>query len=416
MFQLRLARLGLILAALGFNMAPSIVGVGSVAQAQAMRSAVGTPLQAAKDLMGKKKYREALAKVNEAARVSGLTADESFTIERMRAAAASGAGDSEATARSFEALIASGKLSAKDKATYTQSLGGLYYSARNYPKAIFWLSNYVNEGGSDPKMRALLTQTYFLNGEFSRAYKELAGQVQADEKAGRTPSEDQLQLLANAASRVNDKTSYASALEKLATYYPKKDVWTNLLARVQAKPGYAGRLAIDVYRLKMALGLLSTEKEFMEMALLTMQGGFAAEATSIVEQGFTLGILGAAGADINRQKRLQEMAKKTKAVNLATAVTKETEAVQAKDGAALVNLGYDYVTNNQVEKGIGLMQQGIRYGNLKYPEDAKLHLGLAYMLAGRKANAIQTFKTVKGVDGTADLARYWVMQLNRPIK
>ncbi|HEY9239486.1 MAG TPA: hypothetical protein VIP10_11655, partial [Burkholderiaceae bacterium] len=64
------------------------------AQGQAgMRPEVGRPLQAAEALIKSGKYREALTKVREADAVGGKSASENLTIERMRLAAASGAGD-----------------------------------------------------------------------------------------------------------------------------------------------------------------------------------------------------------------------------------------------------------------------------------------------------------------------------------
>ena len=60
-------------------------------------------------------------------------------------------------------------------------------------------------------------------------------------------------------------------------------------------------------------------------------------------------------------------------------------------------------------------EQGIGTGGFKRPEDAKLHIGIAYLQAGRAADAIRMFKSVQGVDGTADLARYWTMLANHPV-
>jgi hypothetical protein len=59
------------------------------------------------------------------------------------------------------------------------------------------------------------------------------------------------------------------------------------------------------------------------------------------------------------------------------------------------------------------MEQGIAKGGLKRLEDAKLHLGIACLLAGQKAKGMQVLKTVQGSDGTADLARLWLLQAQR---
>lgn len=418
MFQFRLAHLGLIAAAIGLNAAPAMIGLSSIAhateQAATVRPEIGKPLQAAQDLVKAQKYREALAKVHETDAIGGKTPAETFTIDRMRAVAAYGAGDNETAAKSFEAVIAAGRLPAGDQLKYVQTLGGLYYRLKDYPKAITWLSRYLKEGGDDPKMRALLVQTYYLNNDFARAAQELRADLQADDKAGRTPSEDQLQLLANLAARQNDKAGYASALERLVAHYPKKEYWADLLNRVQSKPGYADRLALDVFRLKLASGQLRSAAEFMEMSQLALQAGFPAEAKKIVELGFQNGVLGS-GPEAERHKRLQSLATKSAADDLKTMGQGEAEAVKSKDGTGLVNLGFAYVGAGQFEKGIGLMEQGIRKGALKRPEDAKLHLAIAYLQADQKAKAIQMFKTVQGADGTADLARFWVMQVNHPM-
>ena len=73
-------------------------------------------------------------------------------------------------------------------------------------------------------------------------------------------------------------------------------------------------------------------------------------------------------------------------------------------------VGMDYVYDGKADKGLALMQKGIRKGNLKHPEEAKLRLGEAELHAGHKSKAIQTFKSVHGTMGTADLARLWVLE------
>ena len=42
----------------------------------------------------------------------------------------------------------------------------------------------------------------------------------------------------------------------------------------------------------------------------------------------------------------------------------------------------NYVYEGKAAKGVQLIQQGIEKGGLKRPEDAKLHLGEAQLIAG----------------------------------
>jgi hypothetical protein len=53
------------------------------------------------------------------------------------------------------------------------------------------------------------------------------------------------------------------------------------------------------------------------------------------------------------------------------------------------------------------MEAAIAKGGLDHPDQAQLHLGVAYYIAGQKAKALQAFRAVKGDDGSADLARLW---------
>ena len=92
------------------------LGLGGAARAQeSLRPEVGKPLQAAQDMIKSGRYREALAKVREAEAAGARNANETYLIERMRLAAASGAGDAETAARSYEALSGSGRIPGPEK-------------------------------------------------------------------------------------------------------------------------------------------------------------------------------------------------------------------------------------------------------------------------------------------------------------
>ena len=114
-----------------------------------------------------------------------------------------------------------------------------------------------------------------------------------------------------------------------------------------------------------------------------------------------------------RHKRLRDLANRQAAEDQKAMAEAEKQINAAKDGNALVALGAAYVSTHQFDKGIVLLEQGIAKGNLKRAEDAKLHLGIAYLQAGNKAKASSTLKTVQGADGAADLARLWMIHANR---
>jgi hypothetical protein len=408
MSKFRLAHLGLVMAALGFTAATPVLGLSSAYAAETVRPEIGNPLQAAQTLMKQGKNKEALAKLREADSVANKSANESYLIERVRAAASSSAGDYETAAKSFETLIASGRLSAAEKEKFSEGLIGIYMRAKDFSKANAAINRQLKEHDS-ANLRALLIQNYYNSGNLSQAESELRN----IEKGGHL-SEDQLGLLANIQLKKNDKAGYVGTIEKLAASYPKVSYWTDLLNRVTTKPNYSNRLTVDVYRLKLANNLLKKPSEFVEMAQLVIQAKAPAEAIKVIDKGYKSGVLGV-GAEAARHQRLKDLAEKTLAESNKTLAVDEAALVKAKDNDGLMALGYGLVQAGQADKGLALMNAAIKAGGLRNPEDAKLHLGEAYAVAGKKQQAIATLKTVGGNDGTAELARYWIMAINHPM-
>jgi tetratricopeptide (TPR) repeat protein len=416
MSKFRFAHLGLVAALLGLNAGPALLGASTAYAAENLRPEVGKPLQAATDDIKKGKYKDALAKVHEAEAVGGRSAYENYMIDYMRASAAQGAGENDVAAKSYESVINTSYVTGATRTKMIQVLADIYYRSGEYPKAVVWLKRYISDGGDDPATRQLLVSALYSSGNYPEATKEVNAQIQADEKAGRAPSEVALQTLANCALKQNDKAGYVVAIEKLATYHPKKELWVDLLNRLQNKQGFSeAHLGLDVLRMRFAIGGITTASDYMNMAELDIQAGYPTEAKAVIDNAFKTGVFGA-GAEAARQKRLQDLASKKVDDDQKTLPQREADASKAKDGNDLVSVGYDYVTMGQFDKGIGLIEEGISKGDLKYADGAKLHLGMAYLQAGKKAKGQQILKMVQGTDGASELAHYWSILSSHPIQ
>lgn len=404
-----------VAAAFGGHVAPDgAFGWPAALAQEQVRAEVGKPLQAARDLIKQQKYRDALAKLRDVEAVPNRTAYENFLLEQMRASAAMQAGDLATAARSTQTLISSGRLSAVDQGRYAAGLASLYYRDKDYANAATWAQKAMASNPGDKAMRSVMIQSYYLSGNTAAAAREALADVQAAEKAGQAPPEDRLQLLANIASKGNDRQAYINSLEKLVAYYPKKEYWNDLLRRIEAKPGYNNRLALDLYRLRRATKTLDSGEDVFEMAQLALQERQAAEAKRVLDEGFAAGLLGK-GSDAERQKRLLNLASERAAAAPAQLATAEAEAREQKDGEALVRVGMGYSGLGQHDKAIPLIQQGIALlqqdkgakGKAGRVDHANLQLGIAYARAGQKQKAAQAFRAVGGTDGAADMARLW---------
>jgi len=379
----------------------------ATAQAQGVRPEVGKPLQQAAEMLKHGKAREALAKVREAEAVGGKTAAEQLTVDRMKAAAAQRAGDHATAIQALESIY--GKVGGGEQGQIAEQLAAAYAQLRNNGKASEWVQKAVAAGNNSAGIKQMQAYLLSTSGDHGAIARDAGAAVAAAEQAGRRPSEEDLLRLANAQKNLNNTAGYAGTLEKLLVYYPKKDYWSAHLGRLPRKPGFADRFALDVMRLKLASGNLTSTDDFMEMAQLALQAGLPTEGRRIVDQGIKAGALGT-GAEAARHQRLRDLAVKKEAEIKAGIAAMASEAAAQKDGNDLVRVGYAYVSLGEVDQGIGLIEQGIAKGGLKYPNDAKLRLGLAQLQSAKaKAKAPQTLRSVGGTDGAADIARLWLV-------
>jgi hypothetical protein len=374
--------------------------------ANAVRPEFATPFNAAQTAMKAGQGNEALAKLKEAEAVGNLSPYESYLVTRVRGPAAYAAGDMVTAESAFEASINSPLLPAEDRPSLTKALATIYYSDKKYDQAAVYMEKFFAAGGNDAQLRELLPQTYYLAKKYPEASKAFQAQVDADVAAGRKPEEKTLRLLASAQSQANEDEAYAKTIERLATTYPKPEYWNDVLARVSSAK-LDDRQHLDVFRLRTAALGQTPDRDRLIYASQAAHAGYPGEAKGVLDQGFAKNAF--TGNDATEAKKLNEQVTKSAAQDKSQAAANETSAKSAKDGEALVNLGIALSYDGQTEKGLGLIEQGIAKGNLKHPDEAKLHLGIAQWRAGKSDDALKSFESVGGTGGIAALAHAWAL-------
>jgi hypothetical protein len=386
-------------------------GALTAVHAEGVSPAVGKPLGEASSLLRSGNAKGALAKIAEAERVGTKTPFDLYMIERLKGAAAQRAGDNGTAAASYEAAFNSGKVPAAEQGALAESIASCYLQMKNTAKASQWVQKASALGVSTPGLKQMQAYLQQQSGDYSGVMRDSAAAVEAAEKSGGRPREDDLLRLADAQRHMNNKAGEFATLEKLVMNYPKKEYWSAYLGRVQAKAGFADRFSVDVLRIRLATGNMTGANDYMELAQLALQDGLAAEGKAVMEKGFAAGALGTGAAgEVNRQQRLRDLAVKNDTEARATIDKRAKDAQAAKDGNALVALGREYTSIGKADVGASLIQDGIDKDKLKRPEDAKLRLGLALMQDPKmKAKGVQMLRSVQGTDGVADVARMYIV-------
>ena len=381
-------------------------GLLQLPAAYAVSAAVAKPLKDASDLLRAGKAKDALAKLSG---VSGSGPDDTYMLARIRGAAYQSMGDNGQAAQQLEAAFATGKVPGNEAGRLAETLAGIYAQQHNNAKAMQWVEKAKAAGDNDAGIRQIQDYVQGSSGDYGQIARDNAAKIQAAESGGRRPEEDDLLRLADAYRHTGNKAGDLQVKEKLVTYFPSNKQYVGIyLSDLPGKSGFSSRFSLDLLRLRLASGNLTAAAEYMEMAQLLLQAGLPAEAKTVVDKGYSAGVLGT-GAEAARQQRLRDLVTKTTTESAASLAKRAADAKTGKTGDDLVAIGAEYASMGKYDEGIALIQEGIAKDTLKRPEDAKLRLGVAMLQAGKgKAAAVKQLRTVQGTDGAPDVARAYI--------
>jgi hypothetical protein len=384
----------------------------AVTQAQeALRPAVGKPLTKAKSLLASHDYAGALQQADLAAHVKDKTPAEDLVILEMRGAIQQSAGDQAGAAKTYQQLADSGRVTGPELQKFLSAEASLAFAVHDYGQTIAAIVQYQKSGGSDPALQALLIQAHYQQKEYGEAARLQAAQIQDEERAGKRPPEAALQLLAAAQQQGGDAAGLHATMQTLVLYYPSPAYWASLIGSLEQRSGFSERLALDVRRLQRAVQSLDTADGYTELAELALAAGLPGEAKSVLEEGYARHLLGT-GPAAARQDRLRALAERSLADDRRRLDRSDSVAGDA-DANRVEELGEQYLSLGEIDKGSALIEQSLRKGQLRHADDAKLHLGLAYLKADQPEKAVQILQTINGTDGTADLAQMWIIHTKK---
>lgn len=382
-----------------------------------VRPDMGKPLIEAQTLLNEKKYPEAKEKLKLASAFADKSAYENYLISLLSLNVAVNEDDAPNAGKFMEQLLtlnAAGQWAKPaDVVIMLQNVGVVHYRAKDYAAAASWMERNLKEGGSSTAAKNVRIQSYALAGNFQRTTELAEEEIGLAQKEGRAPAQPYLELLAQARSQLKDTAGATRAVELLVTHYPKKEYWQSLINRLWARPDLSPALHLDVFRLGFFTGSLAETNDYQEYIDFAQRGGYSAEALTAFDKGVEAGLMGT-GDNVDAHKKLRTKLAAEAEQDRKTAAVDAANALKKPNGLAMVNLGYSLVGQGQFDKGIELLEKGIAKGVPKRPEDARLRLAVAQVLAGQTDKAKQTFANVSGTGGTDDLVRYWLLALRKP--
>ena len=390
---------------IAFGLAPG--GAHAAEKNQQPSAKLQKPLHDAQEMLNKKDYNGAIAKLKEADGIPSKTPYDQHLINDFLGFAYAKTNQLPEAAKHWEAELDDGMLSAQETQQKTRSVAIIEYQLKNYDKAVDYGSRAVKGGYADEEVKTLVGQAYYLKGDWKNTLKFEEQLADTQIKAGETPKKDTLLLVYSACQKLNDDACTTRAMEKLVTYYPQPDYWSQLLAGLRQQTSGNDPVLLQTYRLMNEVDVLKTPGDYNEMAQLALESGSPGEAQSVLQKGFQKGVFDSDKLAKDRNQRLLENAKKAAANDQAGLPKLTSEADAASTGVKNVGVGIAYLGYGQYDKAADELSKGLQKGGVKDENQARLLLGIAQLKGGHKDDAVKTFKSVKGDPTLERLANLW---------
>ena len=368
--------------------------------------AASKPLKAAKDAADAKKFPEALEKLKEAEGLPEKTPYDVHVINELYGFVYVRTQQYPEAAKALEAGLSDGFLEEAEVQNRLKALAQVNYQIKNYDKAIEFGNRVIKAGLGDDDMITLVSQAYYIKGDYKGTIKFVDDYNEGVIKAGKTPKEQALNLVLSSCLKQDDNECATRALERMVAYYPKPDYWQNLLYSLFQQPGQTDKSLLQVYRLAAEVDVLKRPDDYTEFAQLAIEAGSPGEAQAILEKGMAKNVFTDPKL-IDRNKRLLENAKKQADQDRASLDKIAKDAAAGKTGDKDVSIGLAYLGYKQYDKAVEAIMRGLSKPGVQNQGEANLLLGIAQLGAGHKDEAQKAFNAVKGDPKLERIANLW---------
>ncbi len=344
------------------------------AQAATVSAKVGPLLKEAQAMIASKNFAGARAKLNEA-EAAASTSDDRAIINQFKSAIAISSADPNTPGGA--------------KAKFAQD-----YSAGRFKDVIADAEYLRKNNVFDAQSQLVVGQAYYKAGDY-------AGCVKYTKTLG--GNDTALALQARCAYEIGDDATYRSALEQLVARTGKAEYWVGLLKLGERARGLSDHNTLDINRLRLITGAAQTKDDYISLGQFALQFGFAAEAQTVMEKGVAARLL-----TDDRSQKLLARAKQDAAAAIANEPKALAAANAAPQGDDLVKVGENMIGEGKAKDAIGVIQNGLKKP-LKDANNGQIRLGQAYLAAGQKDQAKQTFSKVKAPEKDAMVAHLWYL-------
>lgn len=336
--------------------------------------------------------------------------DARYAFARFQMAIAVQRNDNAMLGQAVDAVIASGVAPETELPTFLNSQYEFATQARDFPKAERALARLSALQPGNADIQARLAQLRINQNRVGEGVRTLQAAIAAQQATGQAVPQNWYHFGLRHTVDSTDpaiRGQFMPLARGLLGAYPTPENWRQILVTYRERANLDTQASIDLSRLMLASGSLAGERDYYEFANSLNQGGYPAEAKAVLDAGVSRRMIDPARSPF---RELITVAGNRIAADRADLPASQRAALVAATGTAALRTGDAFLGHARYTDAIALYLAALQKGGV----DANVvntRLGIAYALAGQRAQAEAAFRTVTGP--RADIAAFWMIWLQQ---
>jgi tetratricopeptide (TPR) repeat protein len=372
-------------------------------QAQAVSKEVYDKIQKAQELVDAKDYQGALRELERLYDPDKLTEYEQANVLNYIGFVYYNMEDTAGAIRTYVRMLAIPSLEPTMAKQTTYTLAQLYTMEEEYQKALTTLDKWFTmETNPAPEPFILKAQNLYQVNRYADMIEPIKNAMRVAEERGKEVKEDWYVLLNFAYFQQEDYRQVRDLQKILLVNWPKKRYWFSL-AGAYTELGEDENL-INAYAAAYDQDMLEKESELVTMAQLYMQREVPYKAAVLLEEEMERGRVSRNAKNYRLLSQAWQLSMED-----SKAIPALTEAARlSTDGELDVRLGNAYLNTAQYDDCVKAVQNGIRKGGLKSPDNAQISLGMCLYNQQKYTAATKAFQEAAKVPKSRKLANQWI--------
>jgi len=256
----------------------------------------------------------------------------------------------------------------------------------------------------------LLSQGYYQLKDYDKALDNIEIAIADYDSKGKIPKENWYNLARFLHAERDDQKATIDILEKLITFYPKKDYWVQLSYMYSEQNRSTDQLgALETAYVQ---DMLEKDGEYRSMASLFLNAEVPWKAAQVLREGFDKEIV---EDNSKNWELLAGSLRQAQEVQAAIPAMKQA-AEKSDDGELYARLGSIYLDAERYDDAIEAVTKGLQRGGVKRPDQARLVLGMAHFNKDQYKSARQAFRAAGRDERSEQYARQWIRYMDSEIE